>query len=80
MRVRAGWLETWAEHRVDIEQVTDAGDDLIFSLHLAGRGKGSGLEVDVRLHIHVQVRDGRVVYVFEHLHRDEALRAVGLLP
>ena len=78
MRVRGGWLETWVEHRVDTEEITDAGDDLIFSLHVTGRGKGSGLEVDVRLHLHFKVRDGKIVYVFEHLDRDDALRAVKL--
>jgi ketosteroid isomerase-like protein len=79
MRVRAGWLDAWSEHRIDIDEVIDQGDDLIAALHLTGRGKASGLEVDVRLYVHVKVRDGKPVYVFEHEDRDAALKAVGLL-
>lgn len=78
MRIRDGWLDTWAEHRIDIEEMIDQGDDLIVALHLTGRGKASGLEVDVRLYVHVRVRDGKLAYVFEHENRADALKAVGM--
>src|SRR6266566_2562727 len=71
----------WApfeENHLEIEEILDAGDDLLVILHLEGRGRGSGAEVDVRLYLHMKVRDGRVVYVFEHEDRAEALKAVGL--
>ena len=77
-RVRAGWLEAWAEHHIEIEEIIDAGDDLVVAMHLVGRGKGSGVEADVRLYPHIKLRDGKAVYVFEYENRAEALKAVGL--
>ncbi len=77
-QVRTGWLDAWAEHRIDIEEIIDAGDDLVVAMHLVGRGKGSGVEADVRLYPHIKLRDGQAVYVYEHQDRAEALKAVGL--
>jgi ketosteroid isomerase-like protein len=77
-QIRAGWLDAWAEHRIEIEEIIDAGDDLVVGMHLVGRGKGSGVETDVRLYPHIKLRDGQAVYVFEHQDRTEALKAVGL--
>jgi ketosteroid isomerase-like protein len=76
--IRSGWLDTWAEHHIEIEEVFDRGDDVVVSMHLIARGKGSGIEVDVRVYPHVKVREGKVVYVFEYEDRAEALEAVGL--
>jgi ketosteroid isomerase-like protein len=78
LRVRTGWLETWTEHRIEIEEIVDGGDEVVASVHLIGRGRGSGVEVDVRLYLHVKVRDGKVAYVYEHENRVDALRAAGL--
>jgi hypothetical protein len=78
MRIRNGWIDAWAEHRVDIEEMLDAGDDVFASALLTGRGKASGAAVEVRLYGHFKVRDGTVSYVFEHEDRAEALKAVGL--
>jgi ketosteroid isomerase-like protein len=78
MRIRKGWLDAWAEHRVDFEEVIDAGDDVVASLHITASGKGSGVEVDVRLYGHFKIREGKVVYLFEHEDRASALKAVGL--
>src|ERR1700736_5878522 len=50
LRIRAGWLDAWAEHQMDIEEMIDGGDDIVALVHLSARGKGSGVEVDVRLH------------------------------
>jgi ketosteroid isomerase-like protein len=48
-------------------------------VHLTGRGKTSGAKVDVRVHFHLKVRDGKIVYVYEHLDKAEALEAAGLV-
>jgi ketosteroid isomerase-like protein len=78
-RVRAAWLDAWVEHHLQIEDVLDAGgDDVLATVRLIARGRGSGVEVDVRLYGHLRVRDSKVVYVYEHEHRADALRAVGL--
>jgi hypothetical protein len=42
------------------------------------KGKASGVEVDVRLYMQFTVREGKVIYVFEHEDRADALKAVGL--
>ena len=77
-RIRADWLDTWAEHRIDIEEIIDAGDDLVVVMRLVGRGKGSGIEIDLRLYPHIKLRDGKAVSVFEYESRAAALKAVGL--
>ena len=46
---------------------------------LAKRPEGSGITVDVHLYGHFKVRDGKVVYLFEHQDRDAALKAAGLI-
>ena len=78
MRIRSGWLDPWAEHRIEVEEVLGRGSDVMAALHLRARGEGSGIDVDVQLYGHFKVRDGRVVYLFEHQDRDEALKAAGL--
>ena len=78
MRIRDQWFDTWREHTMDLEEVIEGGDDVVVSVHMTARGRASGVEVDVRLHDHFRVRDGRIVYVFEHEDRREALEAAGL--
>jgi ketosteroid isomerase-like protein len=50
----------------------------VFLAHVTARGKASGVEVDLRLHYQFKVRDDKVVYLFEHEDRAEALEAAGL--
>jgi ketosteroid isomerase-like protein len=78
MRIRAGWLDAWAEHRIEIEEVIDVSDGLVLALRVLARGKSSGLQADVRLYPHVRFRDGRAVYMFEYDSRAAALEAVGM--
>jgi len=78
MRIRNHWLDTWDEHRVDLEELIDEGDNVVASAHVRARGKASGIEVDVCLYMRFRVRDDKVVYVFEHEDRAEALEALGL--
>jgi ketosteroid isomerase-like protein len=78
MRIRNQWIDTWDEHRIDIEELIEEGDSVVASLHVTARGQASGVEVDVRLHGHFKVRDDKIVYVFEHEDRAAALEAVGL--
>ncbi len=78
MRIRNGWIDAWAEHRIDVEEMLDGGDDVFASALLTGSGKASGAGVEVRLYGHFKVQEGSVAYVYEHENRDEALKAVGL--
>ena len=76
--VRRRWLEAWEDFRVDVEEIKDGGDSVVASLHLSGQGKGSGVEVDLHVHVHFKLRDGKVVYLYEHEDRATALEAAGL--
>jgi ketosteroid isomerase-like protein len=78
MRIRNQWLDTWDEMRATLGDVVEEGDSVVAAVHVSGRGKSSGVEVDVRLHLHFKVRDGKIVYLFEHTERAEALEGVGL--
>jgi ketosteroid isomerase-like protein len=75
---RNQWLDTWDEHSFDVEEVIEGGDDVVALVHLTGRGKASGVEVDVRFYAQIKVRDGKVVYIYDHEDRVAALEAAGL--
>jgi ketosteroid isomerase-like protein len=76
--IRKRWLDSWASHRIDVEEIFDHGDSVVACLHLRGIGKGSGLEVDRRFYMHWKLREGKMVYLYEYADRDEALEAAGL--
>ncbi len=78
IRVRRSWLENWDGYQIDVEEMKDGGDSVVDCLHLTGRGKMSGVEVDLRIYFHFKLRDGKIVYVYEHADRGEALEAAGL--
>lgn len=78
MRNRNQWLDTWDEHRVDLEEAIEDGDSVVALIHLSARGRTSGVAVDVRFYVQVEVRDGKVVYIFDHTDRAAALEAAGL--
>jgi ketosteroid isomerase-like protein len=75
---RNAWLDTWDEHRLAVEEVIEEGDSVVASVHIMARGKGSGAEVDVRFYAQIKVRDDKVVYIYDHEDRAEALEAAGL--
>ncbi len=77
-RNRDQWLETWDEHKLDVEEVVEDGDDVVALIHLIGRGGSSGVEVDVRFWAQFRVRDGKVAYIYDHEDRDAAIRAAGV--
>jgi len=78
MAIRRHWLDSWSDQVVELEGFVAGGNDVVVTAHLSARGRGSGVPVDVRLHFHFRVRDGKVVYIYEHLDRAEALEAAGL--
>src|SRR3989475_11485448 len=45
---RNQWLDTWEEHRLDVEEVIEDGNSVVALVHIQARGKRSGVEVDVR--------------------------------
>jgi ketosteroid isomerase-like protein len=75
---RDAWLDTWDEHRLDLEELIEEGDSVVASVHLIARGKASGVAVDARIYPQFKVRDDKVVYIFDHESRAAALEAVEL--
>jgi ketosteroid isomerase-like protein len=78
VRNRSQWLDTWDEHRFDLEEVVEGGDSVVVLVHITARGKASGVEVDVRFYAQFKLRDDKIVYIFDHEDRAEALEAAGL--
>jgi ketosteroid isomerase-like protein len=78
MRNRNHWLEIWEEHRFDLEEVVEDGDNVVVLVHIAARGRASGLRVDFRFYAHYTVRDDKVIRIYDHEERASALEAAGL--
>jgi ketosteroid isomerase-like protein len=78
LRNRNEWLDTWDDHRFDLEEVVEEGDSVVVSVHIRARGKMSGALVHVRFYAHIKLRDDKVVYIFDYADRAAALEAVGL--
>jgi ketosteroid isomerase-like protein len=75
---RNAWLDTWEEHRLEVEDVVEDGDSVVAQVHITARGKGSGVKVDVRFYAQIKVQDGKVIYIYDHEDRADALEAAGL--
>jgi ketosteroid isomerase-like protein len=70
--------ETWADFRIGLEDLIDAGE-LIFVLSRSyGRGRGSGLEADVGFVTVMEMREGRVLRGRSFATLEDALAAAGL--
>jgi hypothetical protein len=78
MRIRNGWLDSWDEHRVGLDEVVEAGGSVVASVHVVARGRASGVEVDVCLYLQFKIRDRKVIYVFEPQDEHAAREAAGL--
>jgi ketosteroid isomerase-like protein len=73
------WFEAWDEFRVDIDELTEAGDGAIFAtVAVHARGAGSGIQVNQRFFHIFDLRNGKVSRQLEYVERGEALEAAGL--
>ena len=75
---RNEWLDTWDEHRIDLEEVIEGSDGVVAVIHITATGKASGVETDVRFYAHIKMQDHQIVYIFDHRDRRTALKAVGV--
>jgi uncharacterized protein len=64
--------------RVEIRELTEAGDQVLASLTLRGRGKQSGVEASWDVWHVWTVRDGKLIHGQGFARGDEALEAAGL--
>jgi ketosteroid isomerase-like protein len=73
-------LEPWDSLHFDIEELTEAGDELVFGgARLTTRGKGSGVETQIRGWFVFKVTDGEITSRRVFLNRAEGLEAAGLV-
>jgi uncharacterized protein len=72
------WEETFDAVRVEIEELTEAGDEVVALLRGVGRMKGSDAEIDIRYAVVISIRDGKIARGREYSTREEALEAAGL--
>ncbi len=78
MRNRNQWLEIWEEHRFDLKEVVEDGDNVVVLVHITARGRASGINVDFRLYAQFTVQDNKVIRIYDHEQRVSALEAAGL--
>jgi ketosteroid isomerase-like protein len=73
------WLEAWDEFRVDIDELTEAGDRaIVAAITVHAHGTRSGIQVNQRFFHIFDLRNGKVSRQLEYLERGEACEAAGL--
>ena len=70
--------EMWEDHRIEIQELIDAGDRVVIFQREYQRGKSSGVELVLDAAVLVDIRDGRIVRMQGYMDRAAALDAAGL--
>ena len=70
--------ETWEEHRIEAEELIDAGDHVVLFQREYQRGRSSGVELEVEAAVIFDLGDGRIVRMQGYMDRGAALKAAGL--
>jgi ketosteroid isomerase-like protein len=71
------WLDTFDETRTEIEELTDAGEQVVAAVRGIGRMRGSDAEVDIRYGIVFWIRDRKIVQGREYATGKEASQPPG---
>jgi uncharacterized protein len=72
------WEETFEKHRMEVEELLDAGDQVVALVRSIAQMKDSDAEIDLRYAIVLSTRDGKIATGREYFTREEALEAAGL--
>ncbi len=73
------WLATWEDHRLELVELIDAGDERVLGLMREhGKMKGSDTWVEHQVGVLFTVRDGRITRYEEYPDKAGALEAAGL--
>jgi ketosteroid isomerase-like protein len=67
------WLATFEDVRIDVDEMTTAGDEVLVVVRGHGRGRGSGIEVNNRYCQVWTVREGAAVRMREYDSREQAV-------
>jgi ketosteroid isomerase-like protein len=78
VRLWRRFLGTWAEYRIELEEIRPVGDQVLVLFSEHTRGRGAGIESQVHAAAVWTLRDGRVVRYTAYHGRRDALEAVGL--
>src|SRR5204863_479952 len=71
--------EVFDDVRVEIEEMTDAGEDrLVVVVRVTGRGRGSGANVEQRNTQVWTFGDTKIARIDSYMNRNDALEAVGV--
>jgi ketosteroid isomerase-like protein len=70
--------ETWAEHRVEMQEIVAAGDRVVVFQREYQRGRASGVELVIDTAAIFELRDARIVRVQGYMDPAEARSAAGL--
>ena len=71
-------FDIWAEFRIEVEELLDAGDAIVAFIHSIAVGDGSGAEVEERIAHVAWMRDGTPYRIKVFSDRERALEAAGL--
>jgi ketosteroid isomerase-like protein len=72
------WMEAWQDFSDEIDEVIDVGGPVVAAVTVKGRGRESGMDISQRLFHVIEVRDGKILRLWEYLDREEALQAARL--
>ena len=73
------WMADFAELRLEVDEIVDAGGHVFAAVLPTGRGRRSGIEVTGQMTFPVfTVRDGLIVRYQLFAEREQALKAAGL--
>ncbi len=71
------WEETFAEGRMEVEELIDAGDQVVALVRAIGRMKDSDAEIDLRYAIVFTIRDGKIATGREYFTREKPSKPPG---
>ncbi len=74
----ASGFEMWAEFRIEVEEILDAGDAVVALIRSMAVGDGSGAQVDERIAHVAWMRDGIPYRIKVYASRERALEAAGI--
>jgi ketosteroid isomerase-like protein len=69
----AVWTGAWEDYRVEVEELTDCGDQVLARTRHHGRGKGSGAEVELEIFQLWTLRDDKAVRATMYYDQAEAI-------
>jgi uncharacterized protein len=72
------WMSTWEDHRFELRELIDFGDEVLTECWQQGRGRGSGVEVSEEIFSVWTLRAGKIVRQRMFRDRAQALEAAGL--